>query len=473
MREKIVNMKKASSYYFVGNLLNKGMSFFTVPIFTRMLNTSDYGIVTTYNSWIAILSMIIGFALHSGIRIAFVDYRDKMKDFMATTTAFTLFSGGVISVIALFLSHFINTTRISTGLIVICLFHSIASALIQDYSMYLMMQYRYKFRTAIMILPNLVSVILSIIAIKFVLTDKLYLGRIIPTAVTFMLFGVCICVLVFSKSKCIYNKEYLKYALGVSMPLILHGIALNILSQSDRTMITWLADSSQTGIYSLIYNFSMIATVITTSLEGIWVPWFYGHMAKKDIDGINVRAKDYITLMTTCMIGIILIGPEIVKVLASPSYLDGIVIIPPIVLSNFIIFSYTLYVNIEHYHKKTKSITLNTVIAAIINLGLNYMLIPRFGYIAAAYTTLISYLISFLLHSINAKTYEPLLYPIRYFALPMLELSVVTALFYAFIGVLWIRWGIGILFAIMTLLAYSSRIYFYFPNFEKIIRKRR
>lgn len=59
------------------------------------------------------------------------------------------------------------------------------------------------------------------------------------------------------------------------------------------------------------------------------------------------------------------------------------------------IFAYSLYVNIEHYYKKTPYITVNTIIAAASNIVLNFIFIPRYGYIAAAYTTLASYFISF------------------------------------------------------------------------------
>lgn len=458
-----IEYKKASSFYLFGSLFNKGIAFFTVPIFTRLLSTSDYGIVTTYNSWIAILAMVVGFALHTGIRIAFVDYKDEMKDFMATTTTFTLLSGGALSAIIILISRLVSF-KLNTALIVLCLLQSIATALIEDYSMYLMMQYRYKFRTALMILPNLIAVVLSVMAIKFILTDNLYLGRIIPTSFTIILFGIMVCILVYAKSKCLLNRVYLKYALSFSLPLILHGIALNILSQSDRTMITWLADSSQTGIYSLIYNFSMIATVITTSLEGIWIPWFYNKLQKKNYIEINVVAKDYINLMTYCMIGVIMVGPEVVKLLASSTYWDGIKIIPPIVISNFIIFAYTLYVNIEHYHKKTKGITINTVIAAITNIILNFLFISKFGYIAAAFTTLTSYLVSFVLHARKSKKLEPDLYPIKYFALPLMEIAASTILFYVFMDNIIVRWFGVILYVLAMAIKERKRIKAYFPS---------
>ena len=457
------NLKKASTSYLFGNLFNKGMAFFTVPIFTRLLSTSDYGIVTTYNSWIAILAMIVGFALHTGIRIAFIDYKNEMKDFMATITTFTLLSGGILSAIVLLISKFVFT-NISSVLIILCLFQSISTALIEDYSMYLMMQYKYKFRTILMVLPNFLSVVISVIVIKFFITDYLYLGRIIPTALTIILFGLMVCVLIFSKSRCFCNKKYLKYALKFSLPLILHGIALNILSQSDRTMITWLADSSQTGIYSLVYNFSMIATVITTSLEGVWVPWFYKKLEEKSLKEINIVAKDYINLMTYCLIGVIMVGPEVIKILASYTYWEGIKIIPPVVISNFIIFAYTLYVNIEHYHKKTKGITANTVIAAVTNIILNFLFIPKFGYVAAAYTTLVSYLVSFILHSVKSKKLEPELYPINYFILPLAEIGIATVLFYVFMDNTIIRWCAVIIYIATMFVKEWKRIITYFPK---------
>ena len=62
--------------------------------------------------------------------------------------------------------------------------------------------------------------------------------------------------------------------------------------------------------------------------------------------------------MTYAMCCLIMVAPEVVKILASKPYWEGIVIIPPVVLSNYIIFVYTMYVNVEHYYKKTVRISL-------------------------------------------------------------------------------------------------------------------
>lgn len=467
-----INYKKASAYYLFGNIFNKGVSFLTVPIFTRLLSTYDYGIVTTYNSWIGILSMIMGFALHMGIRMAFVDYKDEVDDFTATTVFFTIVSSIGMGALIVLGARLLNA-NLTILLIVICLIHSLSTAIIQDYSMYLMMKFQYKFRTLLMVLPNLIAVILSVLSIKFILSEKLYMGRIVPTAAVYVTFGIIICGFVFAKSHVLWNIEYLKYGLAISAPLIVHGIALQILSQSDRTMITWLADASQTGIYSLIYNFSMIASVITTAFDGTWVPWFIENLQKRNIKRINQLAMDYTNLMTYTMVSLILVAPEVVKLLADPSYWEGIVIIPPVVLANYMIFAYTLYVNIEHYYKKTVYITINTLIAAGTNIILNYIFIPKYGYVAAAYTTIASYILSFILHSRYAKKLEPDLYPLKSFLRPFCHILIASFVFYFLVDDEILRWSIAIVYILVMLFRERKRILEFFPKLEKYVPHRK
>lgn len=366
---------EAGALYFIATLFNKGIGFVTVPIFSRILTTSDYGTVTTFNSWVSMISVFISLALYNAVRNSFVDMDDKERPhFLSTIITFTglvfLTVMGVCVVATVFVPRNINT-----ALIFMCIIQSFGYALINDYSYYLMMRYRYKFRAALMVLPGLISVVLSIFAILFILKDNLYLGRIVPTTAVYGIFAIVVLMAVYSKTKPELNLDYLKYGLKIALPLVLHSIALQILSQSDRVMITSLRNAAETGVYSLVYNLSMIATVITTSLDGIWVPWFTGKLKERKIREINVLAMDYVHLMTYAMVALILVGPEILKIFADQRYWEGMSIIPPIALANYMIFMYTMYVYIEHYYKKTVYITKNTLIAAGLNVILNFILI--------------------------------------------------------------------------------------------------
>lgn len=434
--------KKASLCYLIGNFFNKGFAFLTIPIFTRLLSTTDYGIINTYSSWAGILSMIVGFAMHMSIRNAFVDYKDDTESYLSTIIKFTLLSslGFMLIFYAVVKIFRIN---ISLSLVFICLFHSVASSIIEDVSCYFMMKYNYIKRTILMILPNLISVCVAIFLISYILKKDLYLGKIIPEALTIIIFAIILSVCYTKKG---FNTAYIKHALKISLPLILHGAALNILSNSDRIMITWLADASQAGIYSLVYSLGMVTYAITLSIDGIWIPWFTNKMKEKSYDEINYITKDYIKLITYIMCGLIIVSPEILKILASKSYWEGIKLMPIIIVANFLFFAYNIYTNLEHYYKKSNQITALTILAAVLNLVLNYIFIPKFGYVAAAFTTAISYFVIFILHSIYSKTLNSNVFSIKMFILPIIEIFIFCALFYLLTDLPIARWIIAIIY---------------------------
>lgn len=465
-----INIKQASIYYLFGSLFSKGIAFLTVPIFTRILSTTDYGIINTYSSWVSIVSVVLGFALHMGVRASFLDYKDEVDDFLSVTVTFVVAIGMLFSGMVL-LTCWLMQVSVSLLLILLCLLQSVSTAIIEDYSMYLMMQYRYKARTAIMVLPNLLSSVASIAVILFVVKSDAYMGRIIPMCAIYVAFCLMIVLLIYRRSKVFYKRSYITFGLKISAPLIFHGIALSVLSQSDRMMITEFAGADQTGVYSLVYNFSMIATVITTSLDGVWVPWFYDRYAEHDYETINETAKKYVQLITVAMIGLIAVGPEIIKLLAPQEYWEGITIIPPVVLSAYVIFLYTLYVNVEHYHKKTVRITGNTIVAAATNIVLNFILVPKFGYVAAAYTTLISYCVSLLIHVISTKMLDWEVYPLKIFAVSLLQNLIAVVAFYIFQDMWIARWGAALVYTILLAVVYIKDIMKFSPSINKFMRK--
>ncbi len=464
-KNKEGQVRQASVYYLVGSLFSKGITFLTVPVFTRILSTTDYGIINTYTSWVAILSVILGFALHMSIRASFVDYKGREKEFLNTTITFVVIAGMIVSVVAVLIFYLVHI-NLSLLLVLLCLIQSISSAIIEDYSMYLMMKYEYKKRTVIMVFPNMIATILAIATIMFMVKKNAYLGRIVPTCIIYLLCASVILILIYGKNRPCLKREYISYGLKISLPLVLHGIALSILSQSDRMMITEFVGPDQTGIYSLIYNFGMIATVVTTALDGVWVPWFYKRYDKRDYQSINKQVVIYVQGITFFLISLILLGPEIVKILTPLEYWEGILIIPPVVLSSYVVFLYTLYVNVEHYHKKTGQITINTIIAALTNIILNLIFIPRYGYVAAAYTTLTAYLISFMIHAMSSKRLDASIYPIWSFVCSLLQNFLAIIVFYAFQDMWGVRWGLTFIYMMCIVFFYRKdlKAFLHFGN---------
>ena len=109
-------------------------------------------------------------------------------------------------------------------------------------------------------------------------------------------------------------------------------------------------------------------------------------------------------LFVTCIV--MLISPEMVIILGSNKYNSSILCVMPIVAAGFFSFLYTLPSAIEYYHEKTNYIAMGTIVSAIVNISLNYYLIPKYGFLAAAYSTLFTYFLYFVIHYLLAIKIE-------------------------------------------------------------------
>lgn len=92
---------KAGIGYTIGNILVKGISFLSIPIFARLVTVTDYGIYNTFSSYVSILSVIIGFALHASIKNANIDYKEKINEYCSSISLLILFNTVFLMVISL------------------------------------------------------------------------------------------------------------------------------------------------------------------------------------------------------------------------------------------------------------------------------------------------------------------------------------------------------------------------------------
>jgi O-antigen/teichoic acid export membrane protein len=327
-----------------------------------------------------------------------------------------------------------------------------------------MMKNQYKKRTFLVTIPHILISVLSVIGIV-ILKDYKYMGRIIPYVLVTAIVSSMFLISTFIKGKKMINIEYWKYGLTLSIPLVLHGVSMTILAHSDKIMITKIVGADQTGIYSLIYNLSMLVTVFSASLDGVWIPWFTRSMQSNNVITINKNVKRYIEIMIIVVCGLLLVSPEIIKILADKAYWVGMKMIPPIILASFIMYLYTIEVHIEYYYKATKSIAFNTCTAAGVNLLLNIIFIPTFGAIAAAYTTLFAYFVSFIMHYKKARKLDNRIISFNNYIVPILVASLAAVLMYVLLDYFLVRWILTIVaFLIYIMFAYKSKRYEKFLN---------
>jgi len=253
--------------------------------------------------------------------------------------------------------------------------------------------------------------------------------------------AVAILIIFFKSAKPKFNKEYWKFGLKYSLPIVPHGISQVLLGQFDRVMISKMVSDSAAGIYSLAGNLKIIMTVITNSISAAWNTWFYEMMDKGDKAAIRKRAVQLGAFFTILSVGLMAISPEMVFILGGKEYDLAKYVAIPMILDALVLFFYDLVVSGEYYSKKTINIMLATMGAAVLNVVLNYIFIAKYGFIAAAYTTLAAYTIYLILHIVISRKM------VKFFILPlkwMLAFAAIAAIMAAgcivFMNNLILRW---------------------------------
>lgn len=407
--EKSENKKALSAGlgYTIGNLLVNGIAFVSVPIFTRLMSTSDYGIYSSFMTYQAILSIIIGLSLHVSIKNAKYDYSQDLQGYNASVLTLMLISSFVIAVIALIFQGILSQwLYLDWFLILPLVIYSACSALLMLYNSALVLEYRYKEYLAISLFYSVGSIILSVILILTCFTGLRYLGRILGGFIPMAVVGLIICIAFFRKSRPKINKEYWKYGLKISLPIVPHGLSQLILTQFDRIMILRMIGSAASGIYSFAYTMAMILQIVYTSLDSVWTTWFFEMMSRGQRKEIKNKSRIYVVIISLITIMFFLVVPEIIEVFSSKPYWDAKYVVIPVGLALYFSFLYFFPAGVEYYYKKTIYIAVGTTAAAAINVVLNLLFIPRFGYVIAAYTTLASYILYFIFHLIIAYRLE-------------------------------------------------------------------
>lgn len=394
---------KAGIGYTVGNYMLKGLSFLTVPIFSRLLSTSDYGIFNTYLAYQTIVFLLIGLALHASLKNAKYKYTEEFAKYNSNCILIICLN----LILWIFLSNLVypvyaDAIGFSRLVVNFLLLDGFGTALIQFFNVYVGLDYRYTSFLKISVFNALTNLFLSVLLILTVFKEDGATGRIVGNAVPVILIAAVIVVYFWRKAAPVYNREFTRFGLTYSVPLIPHGISQVILSQFDRIMIKAIIGNAQAGIYSFAYNIFSIVNVTITSLENVWGPWFYERMEKKDYKSIRRYGTQYAFGMLIFSLMVMLGTPELIKILGTKEYEEAIYSAIPIVAGGYFMFLYTLPSYVEYYYAKTRYIAAGTGMAAAVNILLNYVFIRRFGYLAASYTTLATYLLYFVFHYIIA-----------------------------------------------------------------------
>ena len=398
MNKKTSVFFNASIWYIISNCLGQGIILLSSIVFTRIMSQEDYGLYTTYYSVVVMLVPFVGANLFVGLNNGYFDFKENRKQFRASVLFLSLIVFIGVSLFLVFLTYIFNkisNKQLSFLVLIFALLHSYSFFVVNYYNNFSNMENKYKVKSFLMLLPNVLQVAFSILLI-YCIRINAYYERVVGSAAGVFVCAIVLFIVMLVGNYKLLNKEYYLYALKLSVPSVLSSISYIIMQQSDHIMITEFVGAEFTAVYGLVYCIGNILYAFLQSTSGAFQSWAYHALDSGNHIGIKQIQKWYLFFYLVISIGLLMIAPEMIKILAPSSYWD-FRYIPPFLAGSCMLVLNSFYSTVGTFYKKPGKVSLCVAAAAICNIVLNIIFIPKYGAIAAAYTSFASYIFLVLL----------------------------------------------------------------------------
>lgn len=389
---------KNTFFYTIGNIIPQAAGFILLPIYTRYLTPSDYGIVSSMLVLNGFLAVFFTLAVERSLYRLYWDYKTEKekKDYLGSVVLLVFFTSTLLMALTFLLHTFLGLIYKSIpfypfyAYTIVTAYFSVFALVPKIY-----LQLHQKAGSFVII-----SIVQFALSAAFVLLFVVGLGegalgmlkgQMIGSGVILPLF-IYICFRIINIT---FKKEVMRESLKFSLPMIPSLISAWVLNLSDRIFIERYFSLSDVGIYSLGYKIAGLVLIISNAFYLAYSPAFYSIASSHD--QIAAKKQLYLYNNTYVMITLLicflisLFSKEAIIILLDARYAESYKVVPIIVTSHFIAQASGL-MNLSIYQeKKTVAIMLITILGAAFNIGLNFLLVPVYGIYGAAASAVLSF----------------------------------------------------------------------------------
>lgn len=386
--------------YGVGGIISKIIPVIMIPLITRLMpDTSSFGIsdmcttVVSFGSALAIMGMY-----DAMYRMFFEkDEEEYQKDICSTALIFTLLTSVIVFLIMILLKKFISEKFFGDNRYSYLVYVTAMATLIGATNSIVSAPTRMQNKRKVFLIMNTITPLLSYsIAIPMLL--KGYYVEALPVAgLISAITGEAVFLILNYKWFHVtrFNIEYLKQLLLIAVPLVPNFLIYWIFNSSDKLMITNLIGVGATGIYSVGAKLGMVSQLIYTAFAGGWQFFAFSTMKEKDQVKTNSLIFEYLGIISFgCATVIFVICEPLYHILFTGEYVQGYIISPYLFLAPLLQMLFQIACNQFLVIKKTWPNLFILSAGAVVNILLNFVLIPKIGIEGAAIATLFGYFIS-------------------------------------------------------------------------------
>lgn len=390
---------KDTLVYGAGDLLRRSVGFFLIPLYTRYLVPADYGYLELLSIMATVLAIVGSQGLGTSFFRHYVDASRSgnraINELVSTAAIYLVVSAailfGVGALVAETLSHILlGTYSFSNHVRIVLLgcFLACAALIPLQYFRANMRSFDYTLVATVQFTVMICSNVLLVAFWKLGVMGIL-LGTALGNTTALLLGTLKIRKIIRMQ----ISASLLKSLLSFGIPLVPGSLSLWVLQVSDRFFLGRLASPDELGLYALASRFaSLISIAIIGPFRMAWMPISF-RLADSEVGRKSLaRMPTYLLLVLTWSGLVIVAGsPAVIRFIASPDYWEAARPITLLTCANiaygmFVVFTFGAY-----YKKKTGRIAAVILCGALLNIVGNVMLIPRYGMMGAATSSLLSY----------------------------------------------------------------------------------
>lgn len=460
-------LAKETAIYGLSSIIGKFLNWLLVPLYTYVLaQQADYGIVTNLYAWTALLLVILTYGMETGFfRFANEQgmnpttvYRTTMASIGTTSLLFAALCWVFRGQIATWLGYADHKEFVGLLAIVVAMdaFASIPFA----YLRYQKKAIRFAALKLLFVFLNILLNIFFLVVCPMLQGNGwidawydpnygvgyVFVANILATGIqTLCLLPT---ILAGGKAEQNFSGALLRRMLRYSLPLLVLGVC-GIMNQTlDRILFPFLYSGedaqAQLGIYGACFKVAMVMMMFTQAFRYAYEPFVFAKQKEKDSLAAYADAmKYYIYFSYLILLGMV-VYLDLLKYLIAPSYWEGLRVVP-IVLWTYIFQG--IYFNLSFWYKltdKTQWGAWFSLIGLVITIVLQVVMVPKFGYMASAASSLVCYFVIMVLSYLVGKRHLTIPYDLKRIAIATTVCLLLLAGYYLLGGMgTWARMGIG------------------------------
>lgn len=392
--------------YGLGGIINKIIPLIMVPIVTRLMpDSSYYGISDMANTIVSFCSALAIMGMYDAMyRMFFENEKSEYKKSICSTAfIFSIFTSVIIFFLMFafkdVLAQIFFGNKTYNYLIYITAIATLVGATNSIVSAPTRMQNK---RKVYLIMNTLTPIISYSIAIPLLLKEQYIIALPLAGMISAILNEIVFLVInrQYFSFKAI-NMNYLKPLLKIGIPLMPNFLIYWIFNSSDKLMITNILGTRATGLYSVGSKLGHASQLIYTAFAGGWQYFAFSTMKEKNQVESNSKIFEYLGIISfICTTFVFSLAKPIYELLFTGEYVSGYIVSPYLFLAPLLQMLFQVETNQFLVIKKTWPNIFILSSGAIINVILNFILIPKIGIEGAAIASLVGYIFSTIICSV-------------------------------------------------------------------------